>query len=536
MQSLSARTERLIQLVEEGATLAEAGRVYGIGRERVRQILEREGISTPELPDREERRRARRSAAHRHHAPAMEAMWRSGMSCEEIGSALALPSDTVRSLIWERVSPEERRRQAAAKLAERRAPDEWFLQAIRNAARVLGRTPGVPAYDRLRAQGLVEGPSGRAITRRWGWARACELAGLTPNRRRPRLGRPTYSDDDYRTTLRRVAHAVGKPPTLDEYGAHRSDGEPSASAFRLRYGGWLRAREELLERDDDRPRDSTLATVEGGRNLADNRSPDAARDASPAEAPRTRYERTEHLVELVEQGATLAEAGRVYGIGRERVRQILEREGVSVKALPRREQRRRARRLARHRELAPAMEAMWRQGMVYEEIADALALSPRTVQALICERVPHEQRNQRMVEKLSQQRSPDEWVLQSLRDAARILGRTPGRAAYDRLRAEERIDGLSGDGIAYRWGGWAKACELAGLTPNPRQPHLGRPTYSEDQYRAALSRVADYLGKAPTKAEYCTLKRDGEPSAQAFELRYGGWLNARAEALGEPAT
>lgn len=177
------------------------------------------------------------------------------------------------------------------------------------------------------------------------------------------------------------------------------------------------------------------------------------------------------------------------------------------------------------------MEAMWREGQSYAEIAKVLGSSRKIVQELICDRVPREERAWRMAQKLRQQRSPEASGTRALVGAARVLGRTPGRTAYDQLRAQGKLDGPSGSAIASRFGSWATACEMAGLTPNPRRPNSGRATYSEAQYRAALRRVAGILGRPPTQGEYRAAKRDGEPSTHAISLKYGGWINARRELL-----
>jgi hypothetical protein len=128
----------------------------------------------------------------------------------------------------------------------------------------------------------------------------------------------------------------------------------------------------------------------------------------------------------------------------------------------------------------------------------------------------------------------DGSMLRALREAAGLLGRTPGRTTYDRLHQQGLINGPSGGRIAYRWGRWTIACERAGLTPNKRAGQLGRPTYSEEDYRAALRRVAAVLNTAPTQQQYAALRRTGEPSAPAFARRYRGWLNARDALLGRP--
>ncbi len=244
--------------------------------------------------------------------------------------------------------------------------------------------------------------------------------------------------------------------------------------------------------------------------------------------------RAAHLIYLVRDGATLAEAGQAYGIGRERVRQILRAEGIEVSSLPDRREQRRSRRIANRRALAPAIEALWRQGLPNPEISKELGVPVKAVRQLIGERVPAEERARRGAELRRGARMPDESMIKALQEAARALGRTPGRAAYDGLRARGAMDGPSGDTIAYRWGGWAIACEAAGLTPNARPRHLGHATYSDDDYRAAVRRVSEFLGHPPTQAEYRAARLPGEPSVHAVNLRFGGWLNARREVLASP--
>ncbi len=243
------RDEHLVAFVKEGATLDEAGSRFGISRERVRQILKREGIKVGELPGRKEARARRRLDRLSERAPAIEAMWREGMTYEEIARELDLSLRPVKELIYERVSREERLARGAQKNSDQnRSPEEWALQALRDAARILGRTPSSHTYDELRAKGLIEGPGSTTITTRFGWAAACELAGLTPNPRSPspRFGSRIYSEDDLRLAMRRITELAGHPPSLTEYDAHRKAGEPTAAAIRQRYGSWLFARSELL--------------------------------------------------------------------------------------------------------------------------------------------------------------------------------------------------------------------------------------------------------------------------------------------------
>jgi DNA-binding CsgD family transcriptional regulator len=237
-------------LVKAGASLGEAGSRFGISRERVRQVLEREGIRAAALPGRKEARARRRLHRVRENAKAIEAMWREGMTHEEIARELGLSPGGVKELIHEVISREERLARGARKNSDRQqSPEEWALRALQDAARILERTPSSRAYDRLRTKGLIDGPARSTITTRFGWAAACKLAGLTPNPRSPspRSGARTYSEEDLRTAMARITDQIGHPPSLTEYDALREDGEATAVTIRHRYGGWLRARGQLLD-------------------------------------------------------------------------------------------------------------------------------------------------------------------------------------------------------------------------------------------------------------------------------------------------
>lgn len=202
------------------------------------------------MPGRKEAKARRRLERVRQRGPVLEAMWRKGSSYREIARALGFGERQVKQVIHERVSREDRLARAAQHHSDhRRMPDEWALQALRDAAEILGGTPSCRAYDRLRARGLVDGPASSLIAARFGWAAACTRAGLRPNPAATRSGTGTrvYSEEDLRAALARVMHLLDHPPSVAEYDAHRHKDEPTAVTVRLRYGGsWLRARAELL--------------------------------------------------------------------------------------------------------------------------------------------------------------------------------------------------------------------------------------------------------------------------------------------------
>lgn len=168
---MDARTEHLIAMVKDGMTLEDAGRVYGISRERVRQILKEEGISANGIPGRAQKRRSTRSGPPRQPtlateplpselppglAPVIEAMWREGVLYHEIAVVLDISCEAVHRVIRERVPTSERSAQASARLKDGRSSDERVLDGMRTATGSLGEVPGVGADDCGQAQAVID--------------------------------------------------------------------------------------------------------------------------------------------------------------------------------------------------------------------------------------------------------------------------------------------------------------------------------------------------------------------------------------------
>jgi transposase len=151
--------------------------------------------------------------------------------------------------------------------------------------------------------------------------------------------------------------------------------------------------------------------------------------------------RTEHLIALVRDGARLEDAARPYGLSAERVRQILREGGVTARDLPGRAERGRDRRFAPACELAPVIEAMWREGMLCHEIAMLFDVSGEAVHRLICERVPARDRVAQAARRVEDERSQEERLLQGVRKAAIALTETRGIDPAHRRRAQARVEG-----------------------------------------------------------------------------------------------
>ena len=151
--------------------------------------------------------------------------------------------------------------------------------------------------------------------------------------------------------------------------------------------------------------------------------------------------RTEHLIALVKDGATLKDAGRVYGISGERVRQLLKEGGMNAEDLPGRAAKPIGGNLERARELAPVIEAMWREGMLYHEIAKVLDVSCEAVHRLIRDRVPQSERTEHTTRRSQDGRASDERLLHGMRKAAGVLSQPSTIEAAERRHAQAVIDG-----------------------------------------------------------------------------------------------
>ena len=151
--------------------------------------------------------------------------------------------------------------------------------------------------------------------------------------------------------------------------------------------------------------------------------------------------RTEHLIALVKDGATLRDAGRVYGISGERVRQILKEGGMSARDLPGRAEKPRTAGAGRARVLGPVIEAMWREGMLYHEIAQILDTPCEAVQRVICERVPHPEHSEQTARRRQDRRSSHERLLQGMRKAADVLAEPGAVEPAERRHAQALTDG-----------------------------------------------------------------------------------------------
>lgn len=254
------RAAAMVAMARQGASLREIGDQFGMARETARRCLSRAGVSTAAFEEARLARRAARRAAWweevvDQHGEEAERLWREGALTPEVAKALGVPLRVAAALVRERITEGERRRRRGEARGKELWPPEATFAALRQAATILGCTPGQKAYDRLLGEGQISGPSSGRIVQRFGWAAACREAGLEPNRRHPsgRFGAPKYSEQAMTRALLRVQRELGKRPSHGSYASRRRPDEPSAGTIRLRFGRWLAALDALLGEETDIP-------------------------------------------------------------------------------------------------------------------------------------------------------------------------------------------------------------------------------------------------------------------------------------------
>lgn len=244
---VAARDAQITHLRAQGLTLQAVADAVGLTRERVRQILKRDGgpdTDAARASQRESRQRKREALQrlvaidlHAHPAStAEEVACRLGCSREEVLSHLA---DDVRALLL---------RPAGTSLVV--WTDEASLAALRDAA-TYAYPLTTAAYNRLLQAGEVQGPSVPRIFQRFGsWNEACKLAGVEPSSRRRPHYQSRWTDDDILGFVRQYLESGAGGGTFAGYdGWRRLAGfdAPSSALMRQRLGPWSDVKRRALQ-------------------------------------------------------------------------------------------------------------------------------------------------------------------------------------------------------------------------------------------------------------------------------------------------
>ncbi len=233
------RNEEAATRYMAGATLAEIGAELGVTRERVRQILDSQGV-----------KRRSRTSAHRNGVSRIVADHSAGINqafdiSRSIRSVVEefrgrVPAAVVKEILAPRASQQEKR---VPKGASRRFTDDDISKAIIRAE-AEGFTSS-QSYARWRAERVSAGedlPSVATITVRHGsWSSARQKAGATVVRSRSSQSCRVFTDADIDSAVRRfvaAATAKGIHPSARAYDewARRVGNAPLLSTVRARTG------------------------------------------------------------------------------------------------------------------------------------------------------------------------------------------------------------------------------------------------------------------------------------------------------------
>lgn len=244
------RVQRMAALYSQGATLEEIGREFSLTRERVRQIMRRDGYDPGTLKAGSARaRRGRAVAAHETEVRAHLAV---GQSPQAVASSLGLSLSLVRSIDLLTSQYAETRRLSRSRTVVVKYTDDEVLDCLHVASSDLGGVLTASEYGEFSAdRTLHDGrpwPGNQTAQLRFGtWRSALEAAGLESNPSSPILGRQSFSDAHCIDALIEVRRLNGSWPTARGYEAYaeKLDGLlPSAATIRHRFGGWQRALQE----------------------------------------------------------------------------------------------------------------------------------------------------------------------------------------------------------------------------------------------------------------------------------------------------
>jgi hypothetical protein len=237
------------------------------------------------------------------------------------------------------------------------------------------------------------------------------------------------------------------------------------------------------------------------------------------------------MYRLYENGATLDEVGKAFGISRERVSQLFRRSGLSARSI------REAAALKRTQAQARASETR----ATYDDLGDygataaKLGLSRAAVEAILEEGETVQSRAP--APRPGKKRYSNEELLSCLRETSKALGGVLGVSDYNSYSKGRRFrDGRAwptNQTFQLRYGSWRDALLAAGLAANPSTPIAGQRIFSEAHCIDALRYAQRELGKVPTSHAYERLARESQgalPSLATVRNRLGGWATALARA------
>ncbi|MET7132988.1 hypothetical protein MT994_02565 [Cellulosimicrobium sp. MI9406] len=238
------RDRQIYEMRQAGATLDEVGQEFGLTRERVRQIVsnmggvDRAAVRAARFTEREGRDQRVRDRVFSVVATGL------ARSTAEVAIMSDVDEETVRRIGGKELSAYL----GVTKRGSVRWTEDDVISALGTAATYewpLSRN----AYQELIDEGEIHGPSAARIEQLYGWAAACELAGVESSRRRRRDYQSSWTDDDLWHFARTYVEHSGPTASFHGYDTWRTEhapGAPSSGVLRGRLGGWNETRRTIL--------------------------------------------------------------------------------------------------------------------------------------------------------------------------------------------------------------------------------------------------------------------------------------------------
>ncbi|MET4079611.1 hypothetical protein ABIB53_002801 [Janibacter sp. UYMM211] len=248
------RDQWIVQQRAKGRGLAEIASQTGVTRERVRQIVKKQGTVSAEQV-RLAKARAKQDKVDSQTQAIRETIDTHGpMTHEQVAAQTGLTNPEVRrhwpkDLLHMRLEGSSGRRRVTW-------TETSILDALRDAATYeypLTRS----AYAELVRAGAVKGPSAPAIDKRFGsWVSACDAAGVEPGATPRTTYQSKWTDDDLLDFARQYFLDPLYPASAHRYDDWRRTNAPDAPSMptlRNRFGTWSELKRQALTRkpDDD---------------------------------------------------------------------------------------------------------------------------------------------------------------------------------------------------------------------------------------------------------------------------------------------
>jgi len=251
----STRTSEMLDLYNSGSTLESIGVVYGITRERVRQILGNTGVYEP-----------RRTGtipwgpSKAELEAVSELFINTTMTLKEMSAVLGLSTEKIQRIYTDLFSKSDRVARQREVVGERtRNPGkkytgEDFIKALRRASSDLGTSSlGIKKYSTWRNKQPDKKmlPSPASFSKgEQSWNSWKIAAGLTTTAKNDWLGIQKFSNDDLFVAINDWAEQTGRFPSISEAGRLRKPGQPSVDLIRKRFNSWLDVEDMYLAKKE----------------------------------------------------------------------------------------------------------------------------------------------------------------------------------------------------------------------------------------------------------------------------------------------